>query len=87
MWKNLHVLNLSHNKLGVASGHGLSKLLRLCRGLQELYIGSCGLSSEVLEAETGFSEALKCKFIIHNGTPLFQPPEMRILLYTVVSLY
>ena len=51
--QDLEVLNLSHSKLGVAGGCGLSRLLRQCDGLQDLYLDSCGLCGEVLEATAG----------------------------------
>ena len=55
----MKTLNLSHNKLGVASGCGLAKLLGLCCGVQELYLDSCGLNHQVLQ--THISKVLKCE--------------------------
>ena len=58
-WQNLQTLNLSSNKVGMADGCGLSSLLRQCRGLRELFLDSCGVTSDTLGVEVGVTGAIK----------------------------
>ena len=62
-WPSLQILKLSHNKVGMADGCGLPGLLRLCVGLRELYLESCGISHAMLVGRDGFAEALKSKTV------------------------
>jgi len=73
VWPALRSLNLSHNKLSVASlppsgrggmvggaGCGLDSLLNVCSGLEELRMDGCGLTGEVVDAVSGSLRGKRC---------------------------